>query len=218
MRRALAFHIAGDQHLGSTIQYGIEQWNDASWAVCVPAIANIFPRRWYPPQPGRNRKPGSPRNTGEFLDGFGNKVTVHAVLNPQAVAEEPRLLNHRAPGYGIIELDRATRRITVANWSRWVDATVPGARPAEGWPITIDQTANGLPSDDWVLDEVRTPGRRDPVIQIVDQSNGGIVYTLPIAGEAFTPKVSREGLYTIRILDSDGVVVGVKKDARARKG
>src|SRR5207247_1972345 len=78
------FHITGDQHLGSTVQYGIDDWNDASWAICTPAVSNIFPRRWYPPHPGRKPNPHSPRNTGEFLDGFGNKVTVHTGVQSPA--------------------------------------------------------------------------------------------------------------------------------------
>ncbi|MEO7650744.1 MAG: alkaline phosphatase D family protein, partial [Bryobacteraceae bacterium] len=154
MRRCFAFHIAGDQHLGSTIQYGIDAFNDASWAVCVPAIANIFPRRWYPAEPGGNRKPGAPRNSGEYLDGFGNKVTIHAVFNPQAVEYAPRPLHQRAPGYGIIVFDRATRKITVTNWPRWVDATAAGAKPCPGWPITIDQTDNGMPRRGLALETV----------------------------------------------------------------
>ncbi|MBM3788250.1 MAG: twin-arginine translocation pathway signal protein, partial [Acidobacteria bacterium] len=44
LRKALAFHIAGDQHLASTVQYGIEDWNDAAFALCTPAISNVFPR------------------------------------------------------------------------------------------------------------------------------------------------------------------------------
>src|SRR5947208_16028154 len=86
--RCFAVHISGDQHLGSAIQYGIDDWNDASWAICTPAVSNIFPRRWYPPRPGHNPKPHSPRNTGEFLDGFGNKMTVHTVFNPQQIDEK----------------------------------------------------------------------------------------------------------------------------------
>ncbi|MEA2064383.1 MAG: alkaline phosphatase D family protein, partial [Gemmatimonadota bacterium] len=65
MRRCFAFHIAGDQHLGSTIQYGIDHWHDAGFALCVPSVANVWPRRWFPPEPGRDRKPGSPRYTGD---------------------------------------------------------------------------------------------------------------------------------------------------------
>ena len=70
MRKGLAVHIAGDQHLGSTIQYGIDDWNDASWAICVPSVANVWPRRWYPSEPGANRPPDAPRYAGEVRDGF----------------------------------------------------------------------------------------------------------------------------------------------------
>jgi hypothetical protein len=48
MRRARAVHISGDQHLGSTIQYGIENWNDASWAICVPCRIPSCPGRRRP--------------------------------------------------------------------------------------------------------------------------------------------------------------------------
>jgi alkaline phosphatase D len=66
MRSCLAVHVAGDQHLASTVQYGIDDWNDGPYAICTPAISNIFPRRWYPPVSGANQKPGAPRNTGEY--------------------------------------------------------------------------------------------------------------------------------------------------------
>lgn len=215
-RRALAFHIAGDQHLGSTIQYGIDDWNDASWALCVPSVANVFPRRWYPPQPGRNRKPGSPKYTGEFLDGFGNKVTVHAVSNPTEAGVEPAALYNRAPGYGIITFDRDTRKITMANWPRWVDPSQPGARPYPGWPITIHQFDNGLPSGKWALEPVTAPGPADPVVQVIDQSKNEIVYTVRIKGTSFTPKVPRDGLYTVKVMDPDRNQEKVYKDRKAR--
>lgn len=217
MRRGLALHIAGDQHLGSTVQYGIEEFNDGPWAICVPAVANIFPRRWFPPQPGGNRKPGAPRYTGEYLDGFGNKMTVHAVSNPSLVEAEPKVLTQRAPGYGIITFDRATRKITLASWPRWVDPSQPGAKPYEGWPITIAQTDNGLPRSGWRLPEVRTPGLRDPVVQVIEQAGGETIYTLRIRGSAFVPPVRREGLYTVRITDPDRGYLKVLRDQRARR-
>ncbi len=218
MRRGVALHIAGDQHLGSTVQYGIDEFNDGPWAICVPAVANIFPRRWFPPQPGANRKPGAPRYTGEYLDGFGNKMTVQAVSNPSLVEAEPKVLTQRAPGYGIITFDRATRKITLASWPRWVDPAQPGAKPYDGWPITIAQTDNGLPRSGWTLPEVRTPGLRDPVVQVIEQASGEIVYTLRIQGSAFVPPVWREGFYTVRITDPDQGFEKVLKDQRARQG
>lgn len=198
LRKALAVHIAGDQHLGSTIQYGVEAWNDSSWAICVPSVANIFPRRWFPSEAGRNRQPGAPRNTGEFLDGFGNRVTIHAVSNPTANGIEPTALNHRAPGYGIIKFDRSDREIEFANWPRWVDASEPGAEPYPGWPIRIEQTQNGLPSG-FSLPPADTGGARNPVVQIVDEGNGELVYTLRIQGTEFTPTVGKAGSYTVRV-------------------
>ena len=43
----------------------------------------------------------------------------------------------------------------------------------------------------------------DPVVQIVDESNQEIVYTLRIKGREFWPKVFRTGSYTIRVGDQD---------------
>jgi phosphodiesterase/alkaline phosphatase D-like protein len=200
MRKGFAFHIAGDQHLGSTIQYGIEDWNDGGWALCVPSVANVWPRRWFPESPGRNRKPGAPRYTGEYLDGFGNKITVHAISNPHRVPYQPVAITERAPGYGMVTFDRETRKITIANWPRWVDVTKPGAQPYPGWPITIDQLDNGFPKNGVELDAVRT-GKPDPVVQVADQDTGEIVYTLRIRGNNFTPRVPKAGRYTVRLLD-----------------
>ena len=197
LRKAFAFHIAGDQHLGSSLQYGVDDWNDASWAICVPSVANIWPRRWFPPMPGRNRKEGSPRYTGEYLDGFGNKITVHAVSNPERNGIEPAALHERAPGYGIIAFDRETRKIRFANWPRWTDASEPGAQPYPGWPLEIDQLDNGLPNA-YALPEVVSDAP-DPVVQVIDESNNEIVYTLRIRGSGFTPKVRKPGKYTVKV-------------------
>jgi len=203
MRQGLAVHIAGDQHLGSTIQYGLDDWNDAGFALCVPSVANVWPRRWYPSEAGRNRAPGAPRYTGEFLDGFGNRITVHAVSNPVESGAEPRALFDRAPGYGIVSFDRATRRITLASWPRWVDATRPGARPYPGWPITIEQASNGLPDRGLTLPEVSLPGVVDPVVDVRSDETGERLYALRIQGVVFSPPVPAPGTYTVRVYDPD---------------
>ena len=200
MRRAFAFHIAGDQHLGSTVQYGIDDWRDAGFAICVPSVANIWPRRWFPSSAdGHNRKSGAPPYTGDFLDGFGNKVTVLAVSNPHTVTVEPQWINLRAPGYGIISFHRESRKITMANWPRWVDASQPDAKPYPGWPVTIDQMDNYGREAVAYLPTVKVQGVTDPVVQVIDESNNEIVYTIRITGNAFQPKVFREGSYTIRV-------------------
>jgi hypothetical protein len=203
MRKGLAVHIAGDQHLGSTMQYGIDGWNDASWAICVPSVANVWPRRWYPSEGGAHRRPGAPRYTGEFLDGFGNRMTVHAVSNPVRSGVEPGALFDRAPGFGIVTFERATRRITFANWPRWVQPERAGARPYAGWPITIHQLDNGLPASGWRLPEVSAPGLGNPVVEVVDESTGERVYTFRIQGESLEPPVPGPGSYSVRVFDPD---------------
>lgn len=216
MRKAFALHIAGDQHLGSTIQYGIDDWNDGPWAISVPSVANVFPRRWFPSRPGRNRKPGAPRNTGEFLDGFGNKMTVHAVANPIQVDADPPALHSRAPGYGIITLERATRRITLANWPRWVDPSAAGARPYPGWPVVIEQLDNGFPRSGPALPPLPDAGFDDPVVQVVDELSGEIVYTVRIRGRRFRPRVFRPGVYTVRLTDPDRGIVRELRGQRTK--
>jgi phosphodiesterase/alkaline phosphatase D-like protein len=203
IRRALAVHIAGDQHLGSTIQYGVDDWNDAGWAICVPAVSNLFPRRWYPPERGRNQKPGAARNTGEYLDGFGNKITVHAVFNPSTVDAEPKIVNHRAPGYGIIEFDRSTQKVTLTNWPRWVDASRAGAQPCAGWPIVVRQSDNGLPKSGWALPAVKSP-EKGALLQVAAAE---ILYSYRLVEESFRPPVPGPGKYTITIRSAAGRVL-----------
>lgn len=203
MRKALAFHVGGDQHLGTTVQYGIDEHNDGPYVICTPAVSNLFPRRWYPAKEGANRSEGSPRYCGEHLDGFGNRITVHAVANPQQYGAQPVIVNNRAPGYGIIELDRATRKITFANWPRWVDPGQNGAKPYAGWPITIDQMDNGLRNAAFELPSVEAPAE-GMILQVTDEKSGHIVYTVRLNTRQITPRVFAEGRYTVKLIPDKG--------------
>ncbi len=199
IRRAFALHIAGDQHLGSTIQYGIDEWHDAGYALCVPSIGNTWPRRWFPPEAGANRKPGAPEYTGDFLDGFGNRMTVHAVSNPFQTGIEPANLYDRAPGYGIVRFRRETRDIIIECWPRWVDPAEEDANQYPGWPVVLNQSDNyGRTARAW-LPDLQIIGMTDPVVQVIDESGGEVVYTLRINGSAYRPGVFAPGSYTIRI-------------------
>ena len=200
MRRGFALHIAGDQHLGSTIQYGVDDWGDAGFALCVPSIGNCWPRRWFPPKPGRNHKPGTPAYTGEYRDGFGNLMTVHAVSNPVISGHEPAALHDRSSGYGIVEFNRSNRTITIASWPRYADPTDPKTgSPYPCWPITIKQGDNyGRRAAAW-LPMIKVSGQTCPVVQVIDEETGEIIYTLRIKGTSFRPKVFKAGTYTIKV-------------------
>ncbi len=200
MRKAFALHIAGDQHLGTVIHHGIDDWNDAGYSFCVPSIANLYLRWWAPLQPGKNRRPEMPDYTGENVDGFGNKLTVWAVANPSPEANHDKLTT-RAAGFGLVRFYKPRRTITMECWPRNVDVTDPAAKPYPGWPVTITQTDNYARRAAAYLPTLKISGMDDPVVQIVDESNQEIVYTLRIKGREFWPKVFRTGSYTIRVGD-----------------
>jgi hypothetical protein len=201
LRRAFAVHIAGDQHLPSTVEYGIDEYRDAGYAIVVPAVGNIFPRRWYPPMAGEERAEGAPPYTGNFEDGFGNKMTVLAVANPINLGIWPERLTERVPGYGIIRFDKKERTITLENWPRWVDPRKKDAKPWDGWPVTLHQLDNYRAEGPYTLPAMELP--ENSVVQVLPQGSDVPVYTLRIHGAQFTPHVFAPGLYTVRIGDGE---------------
>ena len=134
-----ALHLCGDQHLGSLVQYGVDDYRDGSFAFTPPAVANTWPRRWMPIEPGTGRWEGAPRYAGDFEDGFGNLMTVIAVTNPEDRGIEPRRLFDLSPGYGIIEVDPSGGDAVLEAWPRWVEPTSDdGQYP--GFPFRIPPT------------------------------------------------------------------------------
>lgn len=204
MRKCFAFHINGDTHLGTVFQHGVTDWNDAAYSFTVPSIANLYMRWWTPDQPGKNRVPGSPEYTGEHLDGFGNKVTCWGAANPSFKAdprnpEFKKQLTVRAAGFGVVRFNKKTRKITMECWPRNVDVAQADAKQYPDWPLTIDQTDNYGRHAIAYLPTLRFTNTEDPVVRIVDASNGEHVYTLRAKGRQFQPKVFKFGLYTITI-------------------
>jgi hypothetical protein len=207
IRRAFAIHIAGDQHLATIFHHGIDDWNDACYSFCVPSIANLYLRWWRPLEPGKNRQPGAPEYTGEFLDGFGNKITCFAVANPSPERNGGDKLTTRAAGFGVVKFNKKTREITIECWPRNCDISDPRARQYPGWPRTIRQQDNYGRKAAAYLPLLTVRGMTDPVVQVIDEADDEIVYTLRIKGASWRPKVFRSGPYTIRVGEpADGKV------------
>lgn len=73
----------------------------------------------------------------------------------------------------------------------------PDSRPFPGWPVTIRQEDNyGRQAVAW-LPELIIKGMDDPVVQVIDESNGEVLYTLRIKGRKYKPKVFQSGSYTV---------------------
>ncbi|WP_052143604.1 alkaline phosphatase D family protein [Wocania ichthyoenteri] len=204
IRKGFVFHLAGDQHLGSTIQYGTDTWNDAGFALCVPSISNHWPRRWYPSVEGQNRDLEQPKYTGEYKDGFGNKMTVHAVSNPTFTNKKPSKLHDRATGYGIVRLNKKSRDITLECWPRFANPKMGNTEQYEGWPITINQVDNYGRKPLGYLPEIKIEGLKNPVIQIINESSKELVYSLRIKEQSFKPKVFNiNSTYTVKVGEPD---------------
>ena len=201
LRKGYTLMIGGDQHLATTAQHGVDEHGDSGWSICVPSIANYFPRSWKPIKAGKNREPGQGEEMGDHLDGWGNKVTMYAVANPgKNGTHEPKALHDRMPGYGIVRFDQTTRKIQMENWPRY--ATVGDGEPYPGWPITVSQQSNyGRTPTAW-LPELES-GMENPVGQVFGKASGELVYALRIQGNRCQPGVFSDGEYTVKVGDPD---------------
>jgi hypothetical protein len=54
------------------------------------------------------------------------------------------------------------------------------------------------------LPTIEVSGTVDPVVQVIDESSGEIVYNLQIDGTSVRPGVYRQGTYTLKINSQDG--------------
>lgn len=85
--------------------------------------------------------------TGDYLDGFGNTITMVAYANPDrartgitAWNKDPK--NRLGPpegwadGRGLVRFHKKSGEVTFECWPRFADVTRPGARQFPGWPVT----------------------------------------------------------------------------------
>ncbi len=140
IKAAGAVHLAGDQHLATLVQHGIDEFRDGPFAFVAPALVNNYYKRWWYPldeQPGKNKDPKNQLPfTGDYLDGLGNKITMHAYAN----IESQETLRD---GFGIVRFNKKEKSVTFESWDRFTDVTKSGAKQMPGWPRTIRQTGSG---------------------------------------------------------------------------
>jgi hypothetical protein len=197
LRKAYAFHFAGDQHLATVFHHGIDEWRDSIYSFCVPSIANLYLRWWKPLEPGKNLKPGQDPILGDHLDGFHNKVTAIAVANPSAEKGGDKLTT-RAAGFGVTRINKNTRDITFTCWPRNIDVTDKNAKPYPGWPFTFNQLDNYGRKAVSYLPNLKI-NKANQVVQVIAEKTGKVIYTIRIKGNQFRPKVFEAGSYTIKV-------------------
>jgi len=217
IRKAFAFMYAGDNHLPTVAHHGIDGWEDAGVSFTVPSIAAGFPRAWWPDKANRKRADGMPDYAaslpgrsrayiGRFRDAWGHRLTMLAAANPgvfkghkETPAGDIKLLDVKSSGFGLVRFHKDTRKITIECYRILADLKDPKRAQFPDWPVVIDQQDNyARPPVAW-LPELKVVGLTDPVVQVIDESTGELVYALRIKGTSFRPKVFTEGPHTILV-------------------
>ena len=199
IRRAWAVHLCGDQHLAVVVKHGIADHGDGPYGFTGPALVNTIYGRWWHPldeKAGPNPVPNSPLPwTGDFKDGLGNKISMLAYANPENRADEKK----RADGYGIARFNKKTRQVTFECWPRFCDVRDGAKAQYPGWPITVDHSANdGRKVAGW-LPELRFAKGERPVVQVIEENSGDVLYTVRAQGSHFQARVYTMGKHTVKI-------------------
>lgn len=203
IRRGLATHLCGDQHLGVSVKHGIEGFRDGPYAFTNPALVNtIYGRWWWPEneQAGGGEKIDGPLTwTGDYLDGLGNKMTMLAYANPKYPTKAELIKNRksRADGYGLIRFNKSNNKITFECWPRFCDVRKGDSEQFPGWPISFKMEENDGREIIGNLPLIRFDVE-NPVVQVIEDSSGDILYTRRIQGRSFSAPVYAKGTYTVK--------------------
>lgn len=211
MRKVAAFNINGDQHLPSLVQYGVENFRDAGWSFCTPAICNFY-MRWYLPDelgvPVVDRPEHGYENTGKYADAFGNKNFVYAIGNPGKITvdKESRYGNAqiRNSGFGMVTFDQTERTILMDAWRFIADVEnpVPLRDQFPGWPLKINQYDNFGMGAENLLPEV-VVNKPNQVIEVTKTSTGDLIRIFRMKGNSVQVKLMHPGTFTIKIGDRE---------------
>ena len=198
LRKAWAPHLCGDQHLAVLVQHGVESYRDGPFAFTSPAIVNTIYGRWWKPEdekPGLRPISNSPLPwTGDFEDGLGNKITMHAYANPENRQNELK----RADGFGVARFNKRNRTITFECWPRFAKVTDGDKAQFAGWPVTVKMADNdGRKIMGWLPKLVFS--KKNQVVQIKNLKTEEILYTVRINGTTFQPKVYSMDPHEVRL-------------------
>ena len=235
IRKAFAFMIAGDNHLPTVVHHGIEDWEDSGISFTVPSIAAGFPRAWWPGKADKDRKEGTPSYApgltggdapaylGRYVSGWEHPLTFLAAANPEvfrggAPDGDIELLDKKSSGFGVVRFDKKSRDIKVECWRILGELDDPESGQFTDWPVTVSQLQNyGRKAEGW-LPTLKISGMEDPVVQVIRESDGEVVYTLRINGQQFRPKVFAPGRYTVKVGEQpDGIKTLKGLEARRNK-
>ena len=198
IRKAWAPHLCGDQHLAVVVQHGVDKHRDGPFGFTSPAIVNTIYGRWWKPEdekPGPRPIQNSPLPwTGDFEDGLGNKITMHAYANPEDRKDELK----RADGFGVAKFNKKNRTITFECWPRFAKVSDGDKAQFPGWPVTVKMAQNDGRSVQGWLPRLSF-SKPNPVVQVINEKTGEVLYTVRVQGKSFQPKVYSMDPHSVRV-------------------
>ena len=224
LRLSRMFQIAGDQHLSTFVQHGINRAADAGFSYTTPALANFFPRAWDPINNSAGRATSvSPYKGDFFFNGegtlpsgepnlrsqFPHHLRVLAAGNTHQYYNEtrnisPANLHDRGAGYGIIHMNKANRQITFETWPLHADPDYPSTGSQfKDWPLTISQTDNDGRIPTGYLPVISTDYNPPPVLKVFDETTDELIYAIRTRDNLVRPPIY-DNAKTYRIELSDG--------------
>ena len=204
IRKAFAVHIAGDQHIPGVVHYGVDEHRDGGVAFAGPAV-NVGYTRWFEPERAPWLQAKQPGVTGDFVDHFGNPMTVLAVKNGAQQARGNDLievLEEKSSGIGLVYFDKQRRKVRIDCWPYRADVTKSGTQ-WPGWPVEIDVLQNYAKKVVGHLPTLNITGVKQPLVEVIDQATGELVYALRVAEPKFRPHVFATGKYSVRVSDPE---------------
>jgi len=103
----------------------------------------------------------------------------------------------RADGYGLIRFNKSNNKVTFECWPRFCDVRKGDSEQFPGWPISFKMEENdgrkvigNLPLIKFDIS--------NPVVQVIEDCTGEILYTRRIQGDSFAAPVYTKGTYTVK--------------------
>jgi hypothetical protein len=118
-----------------------------------------------------------------------------AYANPPDRRDETQ----RGDGFGIVRFNRKTQKITAECWPRFADVSDGDRAQYPGWPITFDYRDNDGRKRVGHLPELVVSGTNHPVIQVIEETTGEILYTVRATSNRFKPPVYSKGKHTVKV-------------------
>ena len=134
-----------------------------------------------------------------------------AYANPEDLQDETK----RADGYGLVRFNKRRAQVTFECWPRFSQG-----EQFPGWPITVRNDDNdGRRVVAW-LPQLMIEGAERPVIQVIAEASGEILYTIRAPTNRFQPGVYSQGSFTVKVGRNrpDAVALTDLKAAASRSG